>query len=663
MQRALQVSAATAVAWFALLGALASPAGATIDYGPCPKTNQYACAQLVVPLDPTGATPGTVTLAIRRHRAAFGDASTAIVALAGGPGQAAIPFAEEFAELLGPIADTRDLIVFDQRGTGTSQPLSCHVGHPQQLTLEQAVSRCAASLGRGGPFTRAPTRLPTSRRSARPAATKSSFLYGTSYGTKVAEEYAQAHPGQVEALVLDSVVSPDGPDTLNRPTFAALPRVLRQICAGGVCRGVTPDPWADLTRLLRRIHSRALVAHARDAGGHVKKVPITAQGLLEILLAGDFSGRLRAEFVTDVRAAALGDTAPLARTLEMLSEAGGESSEEFNGPLYYATTCEEQAFPWQRTSSPAIRLREAEAAAHALPASTFAPFSAADAIGLSDIPACSAWPYPATPAPVQNQPLPAVPTLILSGADDLRTPTANAREVAATIPGAHLLVVPFTGHSVLGEDPSTCSGDALQALFKGEPIKPCRAGRPPQRLRPQPPPPRSLTALKPAAGYSGQTGRTARGIALTVADLARQFALQSEVTGAGGELFASPSQGVGGLRAGWASVAGSTLTLHDYSEIPGLTLSGTIRPETIDLRIGGTAAATGTLRRGTRRSLVGTLGGQAVRLPADSVISAAIVGIDAATREESDPRRLGSARPGLVRLRLGRGGTELPALP
>jgi len=315
MQRALHVAATAAVAWLAVLFALVPPAGATIDYGPCPRTNQYACAHLVVPLDPSGATPGTVTLAIRRHRAAVGDARTAIIALAGGPGQAAIPFAEDFAELLGPIADTRDLIVFDQRGTGTSQPLSCHLAHPRRLTLEQAVSRCAAALGPRRAFYTSADTVADIEAIRQAGGYEKLVLYGTSYGTKVAEEYAQAYPERVEALVLDSVVAPNGPDTLNRPTFAALPRVLRQICADGACHGVTPDPVADLTRLLRRIHHHALVARAFDARGHPRKIPITAQGLLDVLLAGDFSGRLRAEFVTDVRAAALGDSSPAERVI------------------------------------------------------------------------------------------------------------------------------------------------------------------------------------------------------------------------------------------------------------------------------------------------------------------------------------------------------------
>ena len=104
------------------------------------------------------------------------------------------------------------------------------------------------------------------------------------------------------------------------------------------------------------------------------------------------------------------------------------------------------------------------------------------------MPACAFWPY-TTPAPAPEQaPFPSVPTLILSGADDLRTPTANAREVAAQIPGSHLLVVPNIGHSVLGTDLTDCASDALQALFK------------PSRSSPARPRPQLLSLLTDAAG-------------------------------------------------------------------------------------------------------------------------------------------------------------------
>ncbi len=650
-----------AAAWLAVLAGSPANARADIAYAPCPGTNQYGCAHLAVPLDPGGAAPGTVTLSIRRHRAAVGEARTAVVALAGGPGQPAIPYAERFAEVLGPILDTRDEIVFDQRGTGTSQPLSCQVRRSAR-TLEQAISQCAAAIGPKRAFFTTADTVADIEAIRQAGGYEKLVLYGTSYGTKVAEDYAQAHPDRVEALVLDSVVAPDGPDVLNRSTFEALPRVLRQICARGACRGVTRDPLADLTRLVRRLHRGRLQARLVGVHGHARTVPIHPTGLLEALLVGDFSGRTRAEFVTDVRAAVDGDAAPLARLLLTTTRVGGEGG-EFNGPLYYATSCEEQLFPWNRAAGQAQKLREARGAVSAMPRSVFAPFTGADALALSDISACSAWPYAAAPPPATSGALPEVPTLILSGADDLRTPTSSARALAGRIPGSHLLVVPFTGHSVLGEDPGRCSGDALQALFEGAPVKACRDGRLPARLRPPALPPRSLADVSPQRGYRGLAGRSAHAVALTVADIAHQLSLESELGGSSGEAFSLSADLVTGLRSGLARVSGSSVFLHNYSLIPGLTLSGTIRPELLRLRVGGSRAAHGTLRRGPHRMLVGTLGGQSVRLPANSEITAAIVGIDAATRTALHTRRhLGTGRP-VPGSGVGLGGRQLHPLP
>jgi hypothetical protein len=46
-----------------------------------------------VPLDRSGAVPGTITLSVARKLAGTQRASSALVALAGGPGQPALPFA------------------------------------------------------------------------------------------------------------------------------------------------------------------------------------------------------------------------------------------------------------------------------------------------------------------------------------------------------------------------------------------------------------------------------------------------------------------------------------------------------------------------------------------------------------------------------------------
>jgi pimeloyl-ACP methyl ester carboxylesterase len=611
----------------------AGSAQAQITFGPCANNNDFACGHLTVPLDPSGAAPGTITLAIRRHRAPVGEARSAIIALAGGPGQPALPFAEEFAELLGPIAATRDLIVFDQRGIGLSAPLSCHAFERPDIyhSFGAELEACGDQLGSVRAYYTTADTVADIEAIREAGGYEKLVLYGTSYGTKVAERYAQEYPSHVEALVLDSVVPPNGPEPLNRSTFAAIPRILRQLCAAHACADVTHNPVADLARVVAEMNRGALHGSAINRDGHAQAVPLSSNDLIELLLAGDFSPLLRSELLSSVVAAARGDTAPLARLVETAAQAEGES-EDFDTPLYYATTCEEQAFPFSRSATPKQRIAEALAAARALPRSAFAPFTADNALALSDIPACAYWPYSAA-APVPDQaPLPAVPTLILSGADDLRTPTANAREVAAEIPGAHLLVVPYTGHSVLTEEQTSCASDALQALFAQTPVKQCPPAPVPADLRPQPPPPTRIGLVSPAPGYDGLRGRTLHAVALTYGDFVHQ--LVSELTFSGAlESAIDPTLSFGGLRSGWARFADDAFTLHGYSYIPGVTLSGMINSEGVDLRIGGPSAASGSLHRGAHKSLVGTLAGAHVALSgsylAGAVATAAIVGADA----------------------------------
>lgn len=621
--------AAAACAWTAT-----ARAQTQIAWAPCGDGNDFACGHLTVALDPSGATPGTLTLAMRRHRAPVGEAREAVIALAGGPGQAAIPFGEQFAHLLGPIAATRDLIVFDQRGIGLSRPLSCHrfeldAGGPAGRQLAE----CAAQIG--------PTRsdYTTAQTVADIEAIRQAggyeklVLYGTSYGTKVAERYAQTYPDRVSALVLDSVVPPNGPEPLNLPTFAAIPRVLAELCAHGACAHITRHPAGDVARLVRRIGGGAMSGRWIDAEGRPHTLRVSSDELLAVLIAGDLEPVLRAEFPAAARSAAGGDGAPLARLLRDAVERGEGAEEEspsesFDSPLYFATSCEEELFPWSRASSPGKRLAEARALIGGLPASRFAPFARRDVFGISDIPECAFWPY-TTPAPTPVQaPFPSVPTLILSGVEDLRTPTANAREVAAQIPGSHLLVVPAVGHSVLGSDFSGCSSRALQALFKPAPIEPCAGGTQLLNLLGLAPlAPARLSEVAPAHGYRGRSGRTLRAVGLTLADLIRQ-----ETTHALGGLALAGGLRFGGLRAGWADATSRGLTLHDYSYVPGVLVSGRIVEGEAVLRIGGTAAAPGTLRLRAHRTLAGTLGGQRVSTGHSldlAAVSAAIVRMDA----------------------------------
>jgi pimeloyl-ACP methyl ester carboxylesterase len=456
----------------------------------------------------------------------------------------------------------------------------------------------------------------------------------------------------VEALVLDSVVTPNGPDPLNRSTFAAVPRILRQLCARRECVHITPDPVTDLGRVVARAHRGAIVGRVIDKRGRAHRQSIISDDLLGILLAGDFNPLLRSELIPAVRATAERDPAELARLLSRAERLGEEGAGGgVDAPLYLATTCEDEAFPWSRMASPPARLSQAAANLYRLPASTFAPFTRANALDLSPIDTCAFWPY-ASPGPsVDEAALPNVPALILSGEADLRTPTANAQEIAAAIPGSHLLIVPDTGHSVLTSELGSCATDALQALFAAHPIKPCTHAPPPSLLRLPPLPPVRLQAVTPARGYAGAPGRTLHAVRMTLSDFSRQLLMSLLEALGSGSIFSSPSLGGGGLRAGWFELKGRTTVLHGYSYVPGVTLSGRITGSRIAVTVGGSAAARGELHSGAGRSLVGTLGGKHVRLvPEAASRSASGTGTAGTEASANTPRALRALAEALAQL-------------
>src|ERR1044072_6929044 len=88
-----------------LLGA--PSAGATIAFAPCAAGSALQCGSLGVPLGRPRATPGPVRIATARRVAPSNPTNTAIVGLAGGPGQAALPVIADFATLLAPGLTTR----------------------------------------------------------------------------------------------------------------------------------------------------------------------------------------------------------------------------------------------------------------------------------------------------------------------------------------------------------------------------------------------------------------------------------------------------------------------------------------------------------------------------------------------------------------------------
>ena len=620
MRRLLIVVLAGAAA---MAGAAPVPAAAAtpLDFRRCAGAG-FSCAHMSVPLDRSGQVPGRVSLFVKRIRATAKRRRGVLVALAGGPGQSATAaFDGDALDIVAPALRRRDLIVYDQRGSGRSGLLRClGLERVNLLRAGAQAARCAKHLGRRRGFYASRDSADDLEALRRRLGVPKLSLYGVSYGTRTALAYALRHPSRVDRLVLDSVVEPDGPDALYRSTFAAVPRALEAVCRRG-CRAFTQSPVADLRALVERLSRGRLAGHVVDAQGRRRRRTLDRFDLLLVLVAGDFDRRLRAAFPGAVRAALDGDPAPLLRMRTRAYELeGGPTEPRLLSPaLYAATSCEEAMLPWQRGATFAERPGQAAATAAMVPDTVFAPFDRATALRSDFIDLCGRWPESArSPVPGPG-PLPDVPTLLIEGEDDLRTPVESARIVQRALPRSQLLIVPGVGHSVASVDASGCVVNVIgRFLNGGRGPRRCRGRR---RLSAPPPPPASLRSVRPLPGSAGARGRALAGVRLTLADVADGLRASLAFDDRGATLG-------GGLRRGRYALAGSgVLRLRDVSLIPGLRVSGRIEEFGVDLdrrrvprglrgrergvlRIEGPRGTSGTLRVFYADRFRGRLGGR-----------------------------------------------------
>jgi pimeloyl-ACP methyl ester carboxylesterase len=578
---------------------LATPTGAgaqpgPLEFGACAPTQIVVlaaglqCATLQVPFDRSDPALGSIALAVQRVPASAPRAGT-IVLLAGGPGQPALPAFESFLAPLSlePTLRGFELVAFDQRGTGQSQGLQCpEANESPKGGPAPYFGECGAALG--------PTRaFYTSQESVedldalRQALGGQLSLFAVSYGGRVAGMYAREHPQGVARMVLDSPVPLTGPDPLQSARLRALRRVLDEsICGTGACRSFSADIYADLTRLVAMLHRHPLRTMIYDAHGRLRRASVTEAGILRLLSGLDLAKGARELAPAAIAAAAHGNAAPLARlttgldaetpgshlapatapaTSLLPGPLGGESvkaqapqsDSTISLALFAATYCDESELPW----SPDSPLQSRAGALHgwlaAQPAQAFAPFAPSTVLAGSPLQICTDWPAtpPAPPPPTDAS---AVPTLLLSGDDDLRTPYEQTLAVAAGYSNGQLLRIPDTGHSTVTTDLTGCARKAMiEFLTAGQAPASCPSSSEPQAL---PLPPSSLDRLPPAASGSRVAGQVATAAAMTIEDL---FGQQTTFSG-------------GGLRGGYWAQQPIGFVLHGMIDVPGVALSGTI---------------------------------------------------------------------------------------
>jgi len=446
-------------------GGSPAPVGATsLTWSACggDKDAGDSCARLRVPLD--RSQPAGRTLELQLIRRVAGDPRSRLGSLLinpGGPGGSTV---DEFDGLVGQLSAglTRrfDVVGFDPRGVGASEPVRCAEGpqldrlladSPDPLTAagraqiqrdaQEQVTACEQHSGELLPFV-GTVDAAKDMDAIRAAVGDERLSYlGYSYGTLLGATYASLFPDRVRALVLDGAVDPGlAPVAATEVQARGFQSALEAFLAdcgrqGQTCRW---QPGGDLLAAYRRLADRVRATPMRTAD--------PARPLTLSLLQTGVAAALYRRDSWPILAQALsraegGDATVLLRLADLLQERHEDGTYSSLVASNTAVNCRDAASPLGLT--PYVdsyrRLQTA--------APDFASFA------LSGY-TCAIW--PARPA-VEPPPLTvrgAPPILVVGTTGDPATPFSEAVGLTGRIAGAVLLTRQGDGHT--GYDASQC---------------------------------------------------------------------------------------------------------------------------------------------------------------------------------------------------------------
>ncbi|XVV17373.1 alpha/beta hydrolase [Actinoplanes sp. CA-131856] len=204
-------------------GPIPAATPSAVDWQPCGTEPEAVCATLTVPVDWSRPRAGTFGLAVGKLPAT--DQAHKIGTLVfgpGGPGDSGVHRVTEDADRFSDeIRAKFDIVSFDPRGVGGSAPMTCDQAlidaAPDPILTSQADfdrtvrynrELWADCARRTGPVWDHADTLSTVRdlEAVRKALGERQLTFhGSSYGTLLGQQYAQAYPGRVRAMVLESV--------------------------------------------------------------------------------------------------------------------------------------------------------------------------------------------------------------------------------------------------------------------------------------------------------------------------------------------------------------------------------------------------------------------------------------------------------------------------
>jgi pimeloyl-ACP methyl ester carboxylesterase len=411
------------------------------------------CGFLVVPEDRSQPHGPIIRLAVAIFKArSLHPSPDPVLVLGGGPGAALL-------ENQGPTYNAlnlpphRDLILFDQRGAGYSQPsLRC----PDNETPQACHSRLVKSGINLNAFTTLENAADV-HNLVRALGFRQVNLDGTSYGTRLALTVMRLYPADLRSVILNSVIPPQ----VN--LFTSIPQaagrafgVLFQGCAANPsCNATYPHLQAVFYQLVTDLSTNPITFQATlPFSGKSVTVHFTGNDLVIWLRHVLYSTYLIPHLPAVIFQMRQHDYTQLASIYGNLIDTTSS-----NG-LFFSVMCgEDMAY---------ITQRDLEASVQGL-APPIRP--ALLNFGLSRFSICQLWGMRPAPAIQKEAVSSTIPTLILQGEYDPVTPPANGMLAAQTLSKSYFFLFPGVGHGV-SSPTSSCPVDIKKAFLENPTTKP-----------------------------------------------------------------------------------------------------------------------------------------------------------------------------------------------
>ncbi len=421
-----------------------------------------------------------------------------VLAVEGGPGFMTFGTEFQYLAMLGPLRQSRNLLLVNLRGTGNSTPVNCpeierykKIQQQDGPAFNALVGECGDSLNHKWKYSHGgwvhASDLFNTAYSARDVSKVLSAtrvgrvdLYGDSYGSWFAQAMASRYPKQLRSVTLDSTYQVLGLDPWYTSTVQTARQAFEQVCDDWrPCDSAAGSgSWARISELARRLDKKPITGQTVSSSGTLTKLTVTTETLVNLVNNAGFDPVVYRDLDAAARALLLhNDQAPVLR-LAALSTGFDNFNfplPEFSDGLYYAVACTDYVQLFSRTAAPATRAKQYSRALGREPSNTFAPFTVAQWTQLDQYTeaysACLDWPTPTRLFPPIIRRPPLVPSglhvLILSGTLDSLTPWLNGASVVASQMGKSARVVRVANltHVTLQSADDACPAQIFQTFL------------------------------------------------------------------------------------------------------------------------------------------------------------------------------------------------------